>query len=151
MTLCRSRRRQVVEMKCCHLFGWPHNPKVGGSNPPPATNLILLNHKGQRVWRWPFVLFIPCSSVQNFPKFVCNSAFVCRDCVRVIHRGLRLGMAQPIQPDSHWSAELIEQRGVTVPESMEPAPWNPELFQQRMKLAFPYQIGIPWRAIPGRK
>jgi hypothetical protein len=37
MTLCRSRRRQVVEMHYCRLFGWAHNPKVGGSNPPPAT------------------------------------------------------------------------------------------------------------------
>src|SRR5208337_4312639 len=38
MILCRSRRRQVVEMHCCRLFCWAHNPKVGGSNPPPATN-----------------------------------------------------------------------------------------------------------------
>ncbi len=38
MTFCRSRRRQVVEMHCCRLFCWAHNPKVGGSNPPPATN-----------------------------------------------------------------------------------------------------------------
>jgi hypothetical protein len=28
---------------------WAHNPKVGGSNPPPATNFILLNRKGRRV------------------------------------------------------------------------------------------------------
>ena len=37
MTFCRSRRHQVVEIKCCRLGCWPHNPKVGGSNPPPAT------------------------------------------------------------------------------------------------------------------
>jgi len=43
MTLCRSRRRQVVEMHCCRLFCWAHNPKVGGSNPPPATKLKLHN------------------------------------------------------------------------------------------------------------
>jgi hypothetical protein len=43
MTLCRSRRRQVVEMSCCRLICWAHNPKVGGSNPPPATNLKLHN------------------------------------------------------------------------------------------------------------
>jgi hypothetical protein len=42
MTLCRSRRRQVVEIDYCHLFCWAHNPKVGGSNPPPATNLKFL-------------------------------------------------------------------------------------------------------------
>src|ERR1700687_574645 len=41
MTLCRSRRRQVVEMYCCRLICWAHNPKVGGSNPPPATNSII--------------------------------------------------------------------------------------------------------------
>ena len=75
---------------------WAHNPKVGGSNPPPATKLILLNHNGQRVFRWPFVLLIPCINVQNFPKFLCNSAFVCRDCVRITHRGLRLSVAKPI-------------------------------------------------------
>jgi hypothetical protein len=72
--------------------GCTHNPKVGGSNPPPATNLILLNHQGQRVFGWPFFLFIPCISVQNSPNFVCNSALVCRDCVCVAHRGLRFGM-----------------------------------------------------------
>jgi hypothetical protein len=71
---------------------WAHNPKVGGSNPPPATKLILLNHQGQRVFRWPFFLFISCSNVQYFPKFICNSAFVCLDCMRVAHRGLRFGM-----------------------------------------------------------
>jgi hypothetical protein len=41
MTLCRSRRRQVVEIHYCRLFGWAHNPKVGGSNPPPATKLFI--------------------------------------------------------------------------------------------------------------
>jgi hypothetical protein len=47
MTLCRSRRRQVFEMHCCRSFCWAHNPKVGGSNPPPATNLSenSLNNK----------------------------------------------------------------------------------------------------------
>src|SRR3984957_17175965 len=42
MTLCRSRRRQVVEIHCCRLFCWAHNPKVGGSNPPPRNQW---NHK----------------------------------------------------------------------------------------------------------
>jgi hypothetical protein len=56
-----------------------------------------LNHNGQPSSGWPFFLFIPCSNVQNFPKFICNSAFVCRDCVRVPHRGLRLGVSQSIQ------------------------------------------------------
>jgi hypothetical protein len=41
MILCRSRRRQVVEMHYCRLFGWAHNPnnvipistaKTSGSN-----------------------------------------------------------------------------------------------------------------------
>jgi len=35
MTLCRSRRRQVVEMHYCRLFGWAHNPKAGGSPKSP--------------------------------------------------------------------------------------------------------------------
>ena len=101
---------------------WAHNPKVAGSNPAPATKLILLNHKGQRVSRWPFILFIPCTNVQNFRKCICNSAFVCLDCVRVAHRGLRFGMPQPILPDCHWRPDLIEQRGIAMPESMETIP-----------------------------
>src|SRR5215831_19643196 len=32
------------------------------------------NHIGQRLLCWPFVLCIPCSSVQNFPEFLCRSA-----------------------------------------------------------------------------
>ncbi len=79
-----------------------------GNKSTPATNLILLNHQGQRVFRWPFFLFIPCSTVQNSPNFVSNSAFVCRDCVRVAHRGLRFGMSQPVQPDCHRSTDLIQ-------------------------------------------
>ena len=109
---------------------WAHNPKVGGSNPPPATNLILLNHNGQRVFRWPFFLFIPCSSVQNFPKIICNSAFVCRDCVRVAHRGLHFGMPEPVQPNRHRGADLIEQRGVPMPKGMKTALRDSKLLQQ---------------------
>ena len=63
-----------------------------GAN-PPRNQPKSVNHIGQRMFRWAFVLFIPCSSVQNFPKFVCNSAFVCCDRVRVPHRGLRFGMS----------------------------------------------------------
>ena len=66
-----------------------HNPKVGGSNPPPATNLILLNQKGLRFLRGLFFLFIPCSTVQNSPKVICRTAFVCCDRVRVPHRSSR--------------------------------------------------------------
>jgi hypothetical protein len=32
---------------------------------------------------------------------------------------LRFGMPQPAQPDCDGSADLIEQRGIAVPESME--------------------------------
>jgi hypothetical protein len=35
VTFCRSRRRQVLEIQCFRLGCCPHNPKVGGSNPPP--------------------------------------------------------------------------------------------------------------------
>jgi len=66
-------------------------------------------------------LFIPCSTVQNSPKFVSNSAFVGRDCVRVTHRGLRLGVSQPIQPDRHRCTDLIQKRGIAMPEGMEAA------------------------------
>ncbi len=59
------------------LISVPIAERFYRSNPPPATNLILLNHKGQRLQRWPFFLFVPCSTVQNSPKFICNSAFVC--------------------------------------------------------------------------
>src|SRR6266851_2316837 len=95
--------RTIIESASCteSMSDW-------GTNPPPATNLILLNHQGQRVFRWPFFLFIPCSTVQNSPNFVSNSAFVCRDCERVAHRGLRFGMSQPVQPDCHRSTDLIQ-------------------------------------------
>jgi hypothetical protein len=125
---------------------WAHNPKVGGSNPPPATNLILLNHKGQQLFCWPFVLFIPCSNVQNFPKFVCNSAFVCGNCVRVTHRRLRFSVTQSIEPDCHWRADLIEQRSVAMPEGVEPTLWDPQLLEQRMEFALANQAVIPWSA-----
>jgi len=46
-------------------------------------------------------LFIPCSSVQNSPKVVCNPALVCRDYVWVPHGGLCLGMAQAFEPHRH--------------------------------------------------
>jgi hypothetical protein len=45
---------------------------VAGSNPAPATNLILLNRNGWRVWRWPFFLFIAFSNVQNLAT--CHAA-----------------------------------------------------------------------------
>lgn len=57
--------------------------------------------------------------MQNLPKFSCNSAFVCLDCVRVTHRGLRFSVPQSILPDCHRRSDLIEQRGVAMPESME--------------------------------
>jgi hypothetical protein len=49
MTFCPSRRRQVLEMQCCPLGRCPHNPKVGGSNPPPATKTpsISSHYKGR--------------------------------------------------------------------------------------------------------
>jgi hypothetical protein len=31
---------------------WAHNPKVGGSNPPPATNQI---NNLQMIFDWPFL------------------------------------------------------------------------------------------------
>ncbi len=36
MTFCRSRRRQVVEIHCCRLFCWPHNPTAI----PPDTESV---------------------------------------------------------------------------------------------------------------
>ena len=74
---------------------------------------------GQRFWRWPFFLFTACSNVQNFPKFLCNSAFVCRNRVSVVHGGLRIGVPQAVLPNRHGRPDLVEQGGVAVPESME--------------------------------
>jgi len=66
MTLGRSRRRQVVEMKCCRLFCWPHNPKVGGSNPPPATNeLIRLRAIGHSMKQLGRCLSVPFAGTSN--------------------------------------------------------------------------------------
>src|SRR5450755_2577745 len=80
MTLCRSRRRQVLEMHCCHSFCWAHNPKVGGSNPPPATNSP--NHSnhlafhpksigvqlGPKTQAFPAPLTRACGDVNSSPK-----------------------------------------------------------------------------------
>jgi len=59
--------------------------------------------------------------VQNFPKFVCRPAFVCRNYVRITHGRLWLGMPQPVQTDRHGRTNLIEQRSIAVPESVETA------------------------------
>jgi len=48
-----------------------------------------LNQKGLRFLRGLFFLFIPCSTVQNSPKVICRTAFVCCDRVRVPHRSSR--------------------------------------------------------------
>ena len=45
--LCRREWPELLKLGCYYLFAgwsslvarWAHNPKVGGSNPPPATNL----------------------------------------------------------------------------------------------------------------
>jgi hypothetical protein len=112
----------------------------------PRNQPKSLNHIGQRMFRWPFVLFISCSSVQNFPKFFCSPAFSSGDCVRITHGGLRFGVPKTIEPDRHRRTDLIEQRSVAMPKGMEPTLRNAKLLQQRMKLALPNQTVIPRRA-----
>ena len=85
--------------------------------------------------------------MQNSPKFICNSAFVCRDCVRVTHCGFRLGVAQPIQPDRHRCPDLIEQCGVAMPKSVETTLRDPQLLEQGMEFALAYQAVIPRSAV----
>ena len=37
-TIIENKENGPVSVSYTHLLGWAHNPKVGGSNPPPATN-----------------------------------------------------------------------------------------------------------------
>ncbi len=114
-------------------------------HPPQPTN--LLNRKAQHSRCWAFFLFTACSSVQNSPKFICNSAFVCRDHVRVAHRGLRVSMTKPILPNRHGCADLVQQGCVSVPESMEATLRDTQLLQQWVKLPLADQTVIPGRTV----
>src|SRR6201981_2695953 len=66
------------DLRCYHQIAgwsslvarWAHNPKVGGSNPPPATNLKSLNLQRYRFCLKILQLFVSFINVQNFPKFL---------------------------------------------------------------------------------
>ncbi len=60
----------------------------------------------------------------------------------VPHRGLRFGVSQPVQPHRHGRIDLIEQRGIAMPESMKAALLYAQLFQERMKLPLAYQAMV---------
>jgi len=72
MTVCRSRRRQVVEIQCCRLFCWSHNPKVGRSNPPPATKPSVWFQWVEPISRTGSVTLNP-SSQPKFQNFFTHS------------------------------------------------------------------------------
>src|SRR5437660_72101 len=110
-----------------------------------------MNHLGQRYMRWPFLLFVACSSVQNFSKVVCNSAFVCGNSVRIAHRRLCLCMPKSILSNGHRRTDLIQECGVPVPEGVEATLRDAERFQQWLKPPFSNQAMIPWRAVLGRE
>src|SRR5271157_2893166 len=46
---------------------WAHNPKVGGSNPPPATKFLQKTRNLQRGWRWSAPSAFP--SVRSVSEF----------------------------------------------------------------------------------
>src|ERR1019366_1387997 len=81
---------------------WAHNPKVGGSNPPPATKPF--NHfqtLESRTWHHlaPKLSVSCChrrhrQGCQQFPETGSDPSAVLGDDVCVLHRSARIGMAQ---------------------------------------------------------
>ena len=60
-------------------------------------------------------------------------------------------MSQSVQAHCHGSADLIEQGGIAVPESMEATLRDAQLFEQRMKLPLANQAVIPRRTVSRRE
>src|SRR5215469_3371524 len=78
----QTRKGQLNSCVCCSMpFVFvcpvapnsPHNPKVGGSNPPPATNGII--NLGPLQMGRPFLLclFCDCSNLDGASRPVCAS------------------------------------------------------------------------------
>jgi len=82
--------------------------------------------------------FVPCINVQNFPKFICNSAFICRDRVRIAHRSLGLGSYETPAMSRTITSDVIEQfKDTGLSDGVRTATVNRDLavLRRMMKLA----------------
>jgi len=111
----------------CHVFNnirSSHNPKVGGSNPPPATNTALIsNGLGYRLLgrlQFGTNLGQESGSVQLSQLF-CHVPLVRRNCMRVLHGRFRVNMSQTILTNTHRRSEMVQGTSVPVPEAVTPS------------------------------
>src|SRR5215472_14584294 len=90
---------------------WAHNPKVGGSNPPPATKQ-LLNPKPFLSQRKGFFIGLARICTQNallggrceqLVQLLHQPAIIFAHQVGIAHSGLRIDMAKPRLPHLHRS------------------------------------------------
>src|ERR1019366_725326 len=143
MTLCRSRRRQVVEIHCCRLFCWAHNPKVGGSNPPPATKESM-SCRPCRKWRGNNE---GTGSRNLFPFRFCHHHFHHLSVSRTGHMQHRVPTVFCCHLDGRVTHQLLlnfqrkpqfgEPCSVGVPESM------PAQLRQTDLRSGPVQVALP--------
>jgi hypothetical protein len=104
---------------------WAHNPKVGGSNPPPATKIRLILNGFRYEFGGRFCVW------SQFRQILGNEFLIqkCPDLLGDTHvvRGYEMGVAQggfgidvtePFLTDRHRCPKRIEQCRVTVPESV---------------------------------
>src|SRR5215469_7318662 len=61
----RFRDVSLVESRRLSVEGLGHNPKVGGSNPPPATKEII--HIGELETGFPFLMCAKCARIIGRP------------------------------------------------------------------------------------
>src|SRR5271166_4943546 len=142
---------------------WAHNPKVGGSNPPPATKQVPdykclpSQPEGVSVALAHNLLteFQPRISHLHDPPFclVCRRrtkqvvellhypAVVVSDQVRVAHGCPRADVSETLLSYFHRSVQAVLRRCVPMPEGMESA-LKPQLLQQRLELPLHQVFGM---------
>src|SRR5580692_270841 len=133
-----------------------HNPKVGGSNPPPATNPF--NHLPAFATRiWHHLTPELCVSRRNdrrggrackqFSESSRDLAAVLGDHVCISHRRARIGVTEAILSSRHRNTLAVHHGLVPVAKSMEPATLDPELLEQGIEFPLPNEIRVPRRSV----
>ncbi len=158
-----------------------HNPKVGGSNPPPATAATRLKRCGRftfqsheicrkipffTTWAQNRASHVPVGNLrpQRFLDGRKQAAEFLRHRLVVITFGMRVDvkrdllaihMPEPILTNLQGSAFCIHQRCIPVTEGMKANPHNAlldaKLFQQGLQVVLHDLITDPWSSIPGPK
>ena len=151
MNFCRQRRFDRGWRGCYDALAgwsslvarWAHNPKVGGSNPPPATNLFI----GLQVK----LLFpagakrgiIGCFGGLSFCLFECRPKYhlyyLAVGCSLRFHHGVaidvhggrNLSVPHQFLLHSHRSANRVEPGAIGVAECVPPDVAQPELSSSR--------------------